>query len=240
MRPSAVLLMLASTILAGQPAGLDEGRLDPSWFGSGAVFRPSKELGFQWLKPGFDFSARKIRLKAWEPAAWLLGKRAMKDQSFLSRLEGNLPKNLEQKLQRGFKGAVAVSPAPGDAVLVGRVVDAVGEADDYMAMGPVVLSFDIKLVDGETGELLGAFHDTLTGPNADAITLLFGRWSESLGRLLGTPAAPPVAAKPAPIPTRPPFDLEGALRRIEELRRDGLLSEEEYQALRKKAADRAK
>lgn len=240
MRRSAVLLMLASAILAGQPANLDEGRLDPSWFGAGAVFQPSKELGFQWLKPGLDLRARTIRLKAWEPAAWLLGKRAMKDQSFLSRLEGSLPANLEQKLRRGLKGAMTVSPSQGDVVLVGRVVDAVGESDDYMAMGSVVLSFDLKLVDGDTGELLGAFHDTLTGPNPDTITFLFGRWSESLGRLLAASAAPPVAAKPAPAPARPPFDLEGALRRIEGLRRDGLLSEEECQALRKKAADKAK
>jgi hypothetical protein len=45
----------------------------------------------------------------------------------------------------------------------------------------------------------------------------------------------PVQALPPPA-----FDLEGALRRIEGLKRDGLLSEAESQVLRKKAADRAK
>jgi hypothetical protein len=231
--------MLTSAILAGQSAPLDEGRLDPSWFGAGAVFQPSKELGLQWLKPGLDLRNRTIRLKAWEPAVWLLGQRVQKDQFFLSRLEGRLQPDLDQKLRRGLKGAVALSPTLGDVVLVGRVVDAVGGSEDYMSIGKCELSFDLKLVDGDTGELLGAFHDTLMGQNPEYVSLAFGRWSEALGRLLAASAAPPAVAKPAQAPAPPPFDLEGALRRIEGLRRDGLLNDEEVQALKKKASGKA-
>lgn len=245
MRRSAALLLCASVILAGQSAGLDEGRLDPSWFGPGVVFQPSKALGFQWLKPGLDLRNRTLRLKAWEPAAWLLGKRAAKDQAFLALVERRLEPTLAAGVRHGLKGTLAVSPTLGDVVLIGRVVDAVGDSDDYMAAGSVLLSLDLKLVDGDTGELLGAFHDTLKGPNPDTLSRQFAPWSEALGRVLAT-AAPALNAAPsgmvasgsAAAPAPPPFDLEGALRRIEALRRDGLLSDAECEALRQKAREK--
>lgn len=262
MRFPAALLLLAPVFLTAQAVDadgrMDEGRLDPAWFGAAASLRTSRTLGFQWLRPGLDLKARSLRLKAWEAPAWLLGPRALKDQTFLQRVEPALPSALDRGLQRGLKGALPVSATGGDVQVVARVADAVGQSDDYMAMGSVTLSFDIKLVDGDTGELLAAFHDTLQGSNAEAITFLFGRWCEDLGKVLAkavspspaptaaptsalapvSPSAPAEKAKAAPPPA--PFDLEGALRRIEGLRRDGLLSEAEAEALKKKAAERAR
>ncbi len=235
------LFLLASALLVGQSAGLDDGRLDPSWFGAGVVFQPSKALGFQWLKPNLDLRSRSLRLRAWEPAAWMQGPRAGKDQAFLARVAPGLPADLERGLKRGLKGALPVSTTFGDVVLVGRVADALGSDDDYMSVRPLTLSFDLKLVDGDSGEVLAAFHDTITGPNTDAISYHFGRWCEAMGRVLAPAvAAPvPVAAKPLSVPSKPVFDLEGALRRIDALGRDGLLSEAECEALRKKARDKA-
>lgn len=244
MRRSTALFLTLPAVLAAQPAGLDEGRLDPAWFGPAAAFQPAKALGFQWVKPGLDLRNRTLRLRAWEAPAWLLGKRETKDQAFLRQVEDALPKALDHGLRRGLKGSLPVA-AGGDVHLVARVVDAVGQADDYMAAGQMKLTFDLKLVDGDTGELLAAFHDTLRGPGPDFISGGFERWSEQLGRLLAAAVAasaptkaPQTAAKPVP-PPPPPFDLEGALRRIEGLKRDGLLSETDYQALRKKAAEKA-
>lgn len=251
MRRSAALFLLAPAVLVAQTATLDEGRLDPAWFGTGAVFQPSKALGFQWLKPGLELHQRTLQLKVWEPAAWLLGRRTSKDQVFLQRAESNLATDLERGLRRGLKGNIPLSPMAGDVLIIARVVDAVGIGDDYMAMGQLTLSFDLKLVDADTGVLLAAFHDTLRGPNPEAIAGRYGRWCEELGRLLATTAARPVAVQSIPGPTPmtarstlatpppPAFDLEGALRRIEALKRDGLLSEEECQVLRKKATDKA-
>jgi len=239
MQRSAVFLF-APALLIGQSAALDEGRLDPSWFGAGVVFQPSKALGFQWLKPNLDLRHRSLRLQAWEPTAWVQGPRAGKDQAFLARVAPELPGDLERGLKRGLKGTLPVSSTVGDVVLVARVSDALGADDDYMAVRPLTLSFDLKLVDGDSGEVLAAFHDTITGPNTDAVSHHFGRWCEALGRALAPAAAAqvpvtPVAAKPLPVPSKPAFDLEGALRRIDALGRDGLLSEPECEALRKKA-----
>ncbi|WP_243285907.1 hypothetical protein [Geothrix terrae] len=255
MRPSAALLLLVPALLSAQAGGLDGGRLDSSWFGPGAAFQASKALGFQWLKPGLDLRGRAVQLRSWEAPAWVLGKRDLKDQTFLTRVEGALPAALERGLRRGLKGSLPVSAGAGDVHLVGRIVDAIGQADDYMAAGRVALSFDLKLVDGKTGELLGAFHDTLESGAPDYMSARFERWSEDLGWLLAAPAVPKELAKPAlgpavppafpapavtrPVTATPPFDLPGALSRIEGLRRDGLLSDEEYQALRKKAEEKA-
>lgn len=253
MRRRVLSLLMAPALLAAQAPVLeaqvpllDEGRLDPSWFGAAAAFQPSKVLGFQWVKPGLDLSRRSLRLKPWEPAAWLLGPRTLKDQVLLERFERTLVPDLAKGLRRGLRGALPVSQTEGDLLLVGRVVDAVGDGGDTLTFSTASLSYDLKLVDGDTGELLAAFHSTLEGLGADALSLQYAAWCEQLGRLLAGVAAPPTAraVPPPPKPLQPPpapaFDLEGALRRIEGLKRDGLLSEEEYQRFRKRAADRAK
>ena len=255
----AFLLLLLPALLAAQSVTFDDGRLDPAWFSTSVVFQPSKAFGFQWLKPGLVLPGRTIHLPAWEPTAWLLGRRSGKDRDFLQRIEPALPGNQEKGLRRGLKGALPVSATTGNLRLVARVVDAEGVGDDYMAMGSYGLSFDMKLLDADTGELLGGFHGTLRGSSSEAITLHFEKWCENLGRLLSTFATPqlpvqpvqvppvpgpvvPGPSRPGPAPTspRPAFDLDGALRRIEGLKQDGLLSEEEYQSLRKKAAAKAK
>jgi len=244
MRQAAYLLLLVPALLVGQSARLDEGRLDPAWFGPSVTFQPSKTLGLQWLKPGLDLRRRALHLKGFEAPAWVLGQRAIKDEVLLGRMEQMLVPELAKGLRRGLKGALAISLSEGDVLLVGRVVDATGDAEDGVGFGGVSLSLDLKLVDGDTRELLGAFHDTLMGLSADALSIQYARWCEHLGRLLATAVVPPVVAapvvRPSPVPPPPSFDLEGALRRIEGLRRDGLLSDEESQLLRRKAAEKAK
>ena len=249
MRRTAALLLAVPAFLSAQVLLPDDGRLDAAWFGPVVHLQPSKTLGHQWLKTGLDLGHRSLRLKAWEPAAWLLGKRSTKDQLLLGRLEDTLVPELARGLQKSLKGALPVSLAAGDLILVGRVADAVGEESGSMSSGPCFLSLDLKLVDGDSGELLGAFHTTLRGLGADSLAIQYAQWCENLGRLLAPLAKPlavggPVSAsavKPVPPPVATPaFDLEGALRRIEGLKRDGLLTEAQCQVLRLKAAERAK
>ena len=244
MRHLGLLLMLPA-LLSAQAPGLDEGRLDAGWFGPVAVFQSSKQLGFQWLKPGLDLRRRSIRVRAFEPPVWVLGKRKTKDELLLGRLEPQLVPDLVKALKRGLKSSLPVSQADGDVQVVGRVVDAVGVESDSFAMGRVSLSLDLKLVDGDSGELLAAFHNTLEGLDADMLALQYAAWCENLGRALAPAVVSPVVTVAAqkhltivPEP-RPAFDLEGALRRIDGLQRDGLLSEADALALKKKATEKA-
>ena len=247
MRPLAALLLAVPALLVGQAAPLDGGRLEVAWFGLAATFSPSPTLGLAWVKPGLDLKGRTLQVRDWQPAIWLLGKRAIHDEHLLLRMAPSLVPGLAKGLAKGLKGALPVSRTAGDLFILGRVVDATGGSGDaQFATQPCTLTFDLKLVDADSGELLAAFHHTLEAADADFMALRHARWSEDLGRLLSQsvgarPAAPPKAAAPAPVhPAEPPFDLEGALRRIEGLKRDGLLSEAECEALRRKATARGK
>lgn len=51
------------------------------------------------------------------------------------------------------------------------------------------------------------------------------------------PVAPPAAATPQPAPS---FDLRGELEKLEKLKKDGLISEAEYAALRQRVIEKAK
>lgn len=247
MRPSAALLLAVPALLVGQAAPLDGGRLEAAWFGPAAAFSPSPTLGLAWVKPGLDLQGRALHVRDWQPAVWLLGKRAIHDEHLLMRMAPSLVPGLAKGLAKGLKGALPVSRTAGDVFLLGRAVDASGGSGDaQFATQPCTLTFDLKLVDADSGELLAAFHHTLEAADADFMALRHSRWSEDLGRLLGQSVGPRTAAPPKPAvpaaarPVEPPFDLEGALRRIEGLKRDGLLSEAEGEALRRKAAERAK
>lgn len=240
MRSTTALLCLMPALLSAQAVPLDQGRLDPTWFGAAAAFQSSEPLGFQWAKPGLNLRSRSLRLAPWQPAVWLGGRPARKDRDFLEQIQSTLAAELLKGLQSGLKGTLPVATAEGDVLVTLRVVDAVGIEDNYMAMGSLSVTIDLKVVDGDTGELLAAFHDTHRGPSPEAVALQFRGWSGRLGQVLAgaaRPLAPAVQAQPDVVA---PFDLEGALRRIEGLRRDGLLTEAQCEDLRRKAAAKAR
>jgi hypothetical protein len=266
MRPLARFLLLAPACLTAQAPFLDDGRLDVAWFGQEIAFKKTRLIEFLWIKPGLVLEGRTLRLRAWDPAAWLAGPRAHKDRALVRMLESTMATDLEKGLRKGLREVIRVSATEGDLALVGRVVDANGDSEDYMSSGAASLTVDVKLLDVASGELVGAFHDTVRGQGNSAARASFAGWCEDLGRTLreaskpvGTATAPPLVpststAVPAPpalkpaapgAPVNPPapgpaYDLDAALRRLEALRKDGLLTEDEYQTLRKKALDKAR
>jgi len=58
---------------------------------------------------------------------------------------------MQRGLQRGLKGSIPLSSTGGDVLISARTVDAVGIGDDYLAMGSASLSFDVKVLDKDTG-----------------------------------------------------------------------------------------
>lgn len=240
--PFAVLPILA----AAQPPGLDQGRLDPAWFGTAVAFQPAKTIDWMWLKPGLDLRGRSIRVLPWEAPAWRGRKRADKDRAFLRGLEGTLESGIESALRTRLGSRTAISRGEGELLLAGRAVDAVGPDEGGSFFTAVSLTFDLKLLDAVSGELLGAFHHTVSSMSESNWASLFADWCGDLGRVLAEnpksspPAALPPAPKPVPAPPpKPNLDLDATLRRLDALRRDGILTEDGYAALRRKAEELA-
>ncbi len=84
----------------------------------------------------------------------------------------------------------------------------------------------VRFVDGKV-EAVGTLED-----------LKAGRSALRADAPKATPAAP-ATAQPAP-PAAPAFDLRTELEKLEKLKKDGLISEAEFQELRRKVLDRAK
>jgi len=74
------LMVLAAAVLIGSPAWgekLDEGLLDPGWFGGeGVEFRRTDEIDYLWVKPGFNLAGRTLHIDAWDDPVMLAKKSA--------------------------------------------------------------------------------------------------------------------------------------------------------------------
>jgi hypothetical protein len=236
MRTDAALLFFVPVLLSAQT--LDGGRLDPAWFGPAAQFLRVPRQGFQWVKPGTSFRGRTLRIQEWEPAVWLGRTREGKDRAFADQARPDLRAALERGLRQGFAGTARLSTTEGDVLVVGRVVDAAGEEQDATFSGAASLTLDLKLVDAVSGELLAAFHHTVVGEGERDVLAQFGPWCVNLGSHLAeagrAPGSPPVSQPPRPV-----LELAATLRRLEALRHDGVLTEEGFQALQKKAREMA-
>lgn len=229
MRPAA-LLLFTPALLAAQ--ALDGGLLDPAWFGPAVPFKSLPHQGFEWVKPGLVLRGRTLRIQAWAAPAWLGRPRGRDDRAFVEDRKGEFLETLAQGLRQGLGGIARVSPTEGDVLVEGRVVDAAAEAPDAMFSGVASLTLDLKLVDAVSGELLAAFHQTLAGDGEREVMARYAPWCAGLGRRLAEADRTPA---PPPTPARPALDLPATLARLEALRRDGVLTEEGYQALLRKA-----
>lgn len=233
MRPAA-LLLLAPALMAAQP--LDGGRLDPAWFGPGVQFKILPAQGFEWMRPGLVLRGRTLRIQPWEAPVWLGRTRGRDDRAFVEDRREDLLTGLAEGLAKGLGAAARISRAEGDVLVAARVVDAAAEARDAMFSGVASLTIDLKLLDAVSGEPLAGFHQTLSGEGEREVMDRYGAWCADLGRRLAEADRMPT---PPPPPVRPALDLAATLDRLEALRRDGVLTEEGYQALRKKAGEMA-
>lgn len=169
---AVVLVMLVSPAAFGQsatpppsnppPAGLDEGLLDPAWFGAGVPleFRSTGQVDYLWVKPGFELRGKKVRFAAWE-APRLPATRDAHDAKDAARFVEKFPPLLRERLSTELDPPVVPvdTDAEADVVLVGRVADCNGGA----AFVWPNLVLDLKLLDAKTGELLAAFHNRKVG-----------------------------------------------------------------------------
>lgn len=207
--PRLLLLLLTSPLVRAQdppappaPAPvpgaaarvLDDGLLQEAWFGGPVAFQATKDIDFLWIKPGLDLAGRQILLKRWEPAVMLQKPRDEKDVKKAGELTYLFPLILRNTLGPAFGARVKLSSTEGDLVLTGRFVDVNAGSQNarlfiWMGAGSSTATWDLKLVDARTNELLLAVHHRcVSGSAFTEVQDKLEKWSRVFARLLSETA----------------------------------------------------
>ncbi len=159
------LCLLAAAAAAGAAGNLDNGLLDPAWFGQDLEFRSSPQLDYFWVKPGLTLQGKTVQIEDWSDPVFLgpKGEVDSKDSARAFQLSESMPGWLRGSLTNALSDYAQVSKSEGDYVLSGRFVDV--NAGNRMAKfmvglgaGSATATWDMKLVDKQTGELVAAIH----------------------------------------------------------------------------------
>lgn len=195
--PKVCCLALSLAVLPLAPASagrlLDEGKLDPAWFGGDREFREVDEIDYLWVKPGFTLDGKKIQFAAWE-APQFKGEKASdrdtKDKRLANDLTGNMPEIFSEAFKNGLSGTVTVVATGGDLKALGRIVDCSGgsaAAKFWVGMGAGSgnTTFDLKIVDTRSGELVAALHHrVVSGSNLSTTDSKFVKWVDEFAEEL--------------------------------------------------------
>ncbi|HYU32792.1 MAG TPA: DUF4410 domain-containing protein [Thermoanaerobaculia bacterium] len=164
---SCFLSLLVWTAAAALCAAgrLDNGLLDPTWFGQDVELHTSARLDYFWVKPGLSLEGARIQIAEW-PDPVFLGPKAdvdNKDSARAFELSGSMPNWIRGALSNALDGYAEVSKDDGDYALSGRFVDvnAGNKVAKWMVglgAGAATATWDMKLTDKKTGELVAAIH----------------------------------------------------------------------------------
>lgn len=170
---------------------LDDGLLDPGWFGGELEFRRTDDIDYLWVKPGFDLKGRTLFVDTWDdPAMLARKKRDPKDAAKASELTDTFPGRLRGALSLALDGTATVSRKSGDVVVVGRIVDcnAGSKAAKWiigMGAGASNATWDVKFVDRASGELLLAVHHrVISGTTMSEVDDKIIKWLEKFAEAL--------------------------------------------------------
>ncbi|BDU67944.1 hypothetical protein GETHOR_00450 [Geothrix oryzae] len=172
----------------------DDGLLDPSWFGEGIVFTKGDEVDFFWIKPGLDLTGRSLHMRPWEDPAMLRKGRDGKDNAKATELTDSFPGMLRGALTGAFNGRAKVSRTDGDLVLTGRFVDANAGSKAAkwligLGAGSETATWDLKVLDPKTGELLLAVHHrAISGTAMSNIQDKLVKWADKFASFVAVRA----------------------------------------------------
>jgi hypothetical protein len=164
---------------------MDNGTLDPFWFGEGLEFREADEIDYLWVKEGFAVAGRTLVFKEW-PEPEFLGEDAAdrdEDDRRLARMmSSDMARTFAEVWGERLAGRVETSLESGDVVVEGRVVDcSTGSTATKVLVGFGAGSgnttIDVKLTDAESGELLAGFHHrVVSGTTWSTTDSKFVKW----------------------------------------------------------------
>ena len=172
----------------------DDGLLDPSWFGDGISFTKGEDVDFFWMKPGLDLSGHTLFMKPWDDPAMLRKGRDGKDNAKATEITDSFPGMLRGALTGAFNGKAKVSRTDGDLTLVGRFVDANAgsKAAKFLlgfGAGSETATWDLKILDPKTGEvLLAVHHRAISGTAMSNIQDKLVKWADKFATFVATRA----------------------------------------------------
>lgn len=173
---------------------LDDGLLDPSWFGEAAAFTKGEDVDFFWVKPGLNLSGHVLFMKPWEDPVMLRKGRDGKDNAKATEITDSFPGMLRGALTGAFNGKAKLSRNEGDLTLVGRFVDANAgsKAAKWLVgfgAGSETATWDLKVSDSKTGELLLAVHHrAISGTAMSNIQDKLVKWADKFSIFVATQA----------------------------------------------------
>lgn len=189
LRKAAALsaLLLAPTPLAA--GSLDEGKLDPAWFGGVSEFREADEIDYLWVAPGFSLDGKKVRFVEW-PEPEFLGPKAAERDAGDQRLARQMSSTMHELFRDSFAGAfggrIRVVDADEDLRVEGRIVDCSTGAVAAKVLvgfgaGSGSTTVDLRFVDAATGETKMAIHHrAVSGTTWSTTDSKFVKWAEEL------------------------------------------------------------
>ena len=172
----------------------DDGLLDPSWFGEGITFTKGDDVDYFWIKPGLDLTGRVIAMKPWEDPAMLRKGRDGKDNAKATELTDSFPGMLRGALTGAFNGKAKVSRTEGDLTLIGRFVDAnagskVAKFLIGLGAGSETATWDLKILDPKSGEVLMAVHHrAISGTAMSNIQDKLVKWADKFATFVANRA----------------------------------------------------
>ena len=180
---------------------LDDGLLDPSWFGTGVKFTESKSSDFIYIKPNISFKGKSFYLAPFE-VNYLRSNRRDRDKE----LGDYILRNISTWFVSSFDEQLSPKPKWGskeeaEIIIIGRLVDVNnaygGPAMMFGAMAGQDnqdhATWEFKFIDSKTGEVLLACHHrkiifyTFTYSTKKAALKTFQRW---LSAFLSTDLSP--------------------------------------------------
>ena len=151
-------------------------------------------MDFFWVKPGLNLAGRTIQMKAWEDPSMLRKGRDGKDNAKATELTDAFPAMLRGALAGAFNGKAKVSRTEGDLTLTGRFVDAnagnkVAKWLIGLGAGSETATWDLKVLDTKTGEVLLAVHHRAISLTAMSnIQDKMGKWADKFSTFVATQA----------------------------------------------------
>ena len=188
------LTLAASATAAVDPKRLDDGRLDPAWFGSGVEFRTTSVIDYVWVRPGFSLKGKRLRIEAWPEPVFVARERRPRDAARAYELAEQMPLRLRTVLRHSLQGFAEVTTEGGDLVLSGRLVDYV--AKGTMGKSSPQATWDIKITDAASGELLVAVHHRKL-ISLSTVEERIDMWLEKFGEALRDDLAIAASGEPA-------------------------------------------